>query len=310
MSDQNGKNNKNDQKDKPEKKDLTAIFDLGFMDHPPTTREEALPQETQLIQATDQTIAHTSEHTFSDPDFLSDFATEPAPTPIELEPIAEPTIPALESIKNYSESTHSLTEDLEIAYPFMFYATGTFTFYEQDKLLRFITENPIGLTAADLDLQIKSGRVFFSRISEYAGIKLIQELRDSALEFKLVPATKDPLDLQEFPNPKHWDLGVPSPSPQQTHRIEVIELKKGSEEEKLYTYLDLIQVSQFLKAEIVELEKSELYQEVIDRMIQSLKARALQRGAQAITQPVIQLQSLRLPSQYQVSISARAFKRV
>lgn len=285
------------------KKDLTSLIDLGLIDHE-VTNHDVTGHEPAKTEQIEPEIISTSEP-------LQEFEPAPgfevsdeAPSEISL----EPTSLALEPIREYAETAKSLPEEIEVQFPFHFYATGTFTFFERDKLLRFITENPIGITSAELDLQIDSGKVFLPRISEFAGIKLIQELRDSPLEFRLAPVESDSLDVKESPQNEHWVETDPHSSQSTPLVVSIIDAHHP--DHLLFQALDTIQVSQYLKAEMVEVEQSEIFQEMVDRLIESLKAKAARKGAEAISKPVVQLQSLRLPSQYQVQVSASVLTRV
>ena len=191
--------------------------------------------------------------------------------------------------------------------PYHLYLNGNFGPYERDKLLLFITENDIGVNSQDLDLQIRAGKVFFPRISEFAGIKLIQELRDSGLQFRFTPSERDhdesvhQSEGLEF----HYQPAPVDAKPQ----IPIPVLPENSKLAEEYIEIDTLQLNQYLKAEIVEAEQSDLFQEILDRMLESLKQKVRIKGGDALGNVVQKITSLRLPSQYQIMIQASVLKR-
>ena len=263
------------------------------------------------------TATHDSDFQFGDTTapsepqtpFETDFSTPIIVTPvIPVAPVAAPKR-TLDQIQTYSDQSRSVVNEIPIFYPFHLLISGEFGPYERDKLLLFITESPIGLNSADLDLQINAGRVLLPRISEYAGIKMIQDLRDSGLQFSLTPSSrdddetyrKDEAQVFRFDGNNGISRGL------QFSPIPVLNWKPELAHQ--YQEIDTIQVSQYFKAEMVEAEKSDIFQEVIDRMLDSLKQKARLKGGDALTQVDQKLLRLRLPSQYQVSIQATVLKK-
>jgi hypothetical protein len=231
-------------------------------------------------------------------------ATSEAMPESALEPIATENF---DKLRNYSESLLNQTDPKNLQHPFHFYAEGKFTFFERDKLLRFITENPIGISSSELDLQLSAGRVFFSRISEYAGIRLIQELRDSRLSFRLVPSDREKDDLRSD-TPAIRIQEAPEGKKSKTVETQIPVIHGATAQRAQYEEFDSVQMIQFLKAEMIEVEKSELLQEVVDRMTEAIKQKARLKYAAAISQPEVTLTPLRLPSHYQVQVRAMLLK--
>jgi hypothetical protein len=194
--------------------------------------------------------------------------------------------------------THQAPE--QVIYPFHLKAQGAFGVFERDQLLRFITDFPMGITSQELDLQIQSGRIFLPRISEYAGIKLIQTLRDSGLQFDLFPADRELEDSRSFdPVTRFTDSNLST----QVRTLPV--LHDASSDRMHYELGESIVVAQFLKANTVEVEKSELFQAVLERLNLALHAKARIKGAHAISEPLTEIMRLRLPSEYQVLLKAQ-----
>lgn len=277
-----------DGKNPEEKKDLTGIFEV----------------DSDWSTPASETLNLESEHLESDP-----FEIEAEPQDLsatdDINHTSEPT-DILDDLRQYSEnSLESSTRASTV--PFHLYIQGKFGPYERDKLLRFITDHSVGVSSSDLDTQIQAGKVFFSRISEYAGIRLIQDLRDSGLDFHLTPSDTSNAEVRGTPEVETFHFSaeaVPEPT-----RLSIPILPAQSDSLKLYEAFDSIQGVQYLKAETVEIEKSELFQEIVDRLTESLKSRARLKGAQALTDFSRTITPLRLPSQYQIAIEATLLRK-
>jgi len=282
-----------------------------------TNPEDAFPTNdfpnhdfsTQGSQS-EQNSAPPSDTGFS---FTNDSAPEGAPSvnpfPDEFHSakIQTPTQTGIAGIKQYSERSRETTFSSNAKSPFHLWMQGSFDPYSRDKLLLFITENPMGLNSSDLDRQINAGRVLLPRISEFAGIKLIQDLRDSGLSFKLAPSSRD--EDEVLPEVENLRLAYVAPTPSNLDQALPV-FAAGTIDPKLYQAYDSIEIVQFLKADIVEVERSELFQELLERMTVSLKQKAKLRGAEALSALTHELKPLRLPSQYQIELKATLLKKL
>ena len=157
-----------------------------------------------------------------------------------------------------------------------------------------------------MDLQIQAGRVFFPRISEYAAIKLVQELRDSGLSFSLNPSDQEnnistansSSKTFYYQNEQNVSASISSNEIPILNEISVLSLKKPFQE------IDEVSIVQFVKTELLEIENSPIIQEVIERMTESLKQKARLKGGNALLNLKKEVLTLRLPSQYQISLTA------
>jgi hypothetical protein len=295
--------------------DFQSLDQVGMMDHVPEadTRPDdpfSVNSEGMSFTPLDGQFVHTEEpvgHTgVSLPDQQPIFED---PTSSFETPVADdfsPSPSSLTDIKKYSERAQAATFGTDEKSPFHLWMNGVFDPYARDKLLLFINDNPIGLNSSELDRQITAGRVLFPRISEFAGIKLIQELRDSGLSFKLSPSTRD--EDEVLPQNEGLRVAYQANSASSEETILPV-LPANSVNLAVWHAFDSITLVQFLKAEIVEVEQSELFQNLIDRMLVSLKRKALLKGATAIGELRQELKPLRLPSQYQVALSATLYKK-
>jgi hypothetical protein len=215
---------------------------------------------------------------------------------------------SIQQMRAYSEKTSGNTGiATKIFYPFHLKIQGKFGPFERDKLLLFISENPIGLTSAELDLQIQSSRVFFPRISEFSAIKLIQELRDSGLHFQLHPSDREEsISTRETPHRFHYQNPRDEGHGDLAHEIPI--LNANSQPDANFQQLDEVSVTQFVSMEMVEVENSPIINEVVERMTEALKQKARLKGGNALMHLKKEITPLRLPSQYQISLKANVIR--
>jgi hypothetical protein len=325
-----------------DKKDLTGMYSIPASATP--APGEAPPAAEAPIEKVDSFDSMLPDMSLPEPDYAApaespalDFGSvEPAASEGDFDPFAElsaPELPAaapppsdfqddfaptpsmrsttpsdpLDDLRQYSHSVQGSSQHVQVFVPYHLYLNGTFGPYERDKLLLFITENDIGLSSQDLDLQIRAGRVFFPRISEFAGVKLIQELRDSGLHFRFTPSERDQDEVvQQTPGVEFNFRPEPADA---KPLMPVPVVPEGSKNLADYIEIDSLTLNQYLKAEVVEAERSDLFQEVVDRMLESLKQKARIKGGNALGGYSQTITPLRLPSQYQVTVQATVLKK-
>jgi hypothetical protein len=302
--------------DQPVTEDAPAIDNFVLDDAP------AIDDPILTDAPIQDTPVHSAPH-LNDPFAVSsDLSFSADPQTDEIEPMMESTAdpfqplspapavpaPSLDQVKRYSEKTSGITgTHSKIFYPFHLRIHGHCGPFERDKLFLFISENPIGLSTAELDLQIQAGKVFFPRISEYSAVKLIQELRDSGLSFQLHPSDQDEaIVTREMPQTFHYQNPsfVESGSPDQ----EIPILNENSKPDAPYQELEEVSVTQFVRTDLIEVENSAIIQEVIERMTEALKQKARIKGGNALMYLKKEITPLRLPSQYQISLKANVIR--
>jgi hypothetical protein len=315
--------------------DFQSIDQIGMMDHPePVEEVAAAPAEdpfavntdtqfpvSEPAPAEDPFALHTEPPAFETPTEFQLPVTEEAPVNFSndisndltsSEPELEPVIasPSLSNLKNYSEKSQGKTNlEVKIHYPFHLKINGNFGPFERDKLLLFTTENPIGLSSQDLDMQIQAGKVFLPRISEYAAIKLVQDLRDSGLTFQLHPSDQDAVESSNAGSSSHsFHYENNQSSGKTSTLIDIPILNANSKLEKPFQEIDEVSIVQFVKTEVLEVENSPMIQEVIERMTEALKQKARIKGGNALFSLKQEILPLRLPSQYQIQLKASVIK--
>ena len=221
--------------------------------------------------------------------------------------------PPLESnttkIREYSERSQGKTNlEIKIHYPFHLKISGTFGPYERDKLLLFISECSIGLSSSDLDLQLQCGKVFLPRISEFAAVKLVQELRDSGLHFSLLPSDQNAESNSLNSSSLEFHYESSGSSSKNSTLLEIPIMSEQALTQKSFLEIDQVSIVQYVRTELLEVENSPIIQEVIERMTESLKQKARLKGGNALLHLKQEILPLRLPSQYQISLNASVIK--
>jgi len=301
-----------------------SIDQIGMMDHPaeelpvevsaPTEEAATDPFAVTEFETTPETIEASSNDPFAVTEFETSSETIEASSVVDSTPeqsytaFEEAPITPLMAVKNYSERNSGITGSAtKVFYPFHLRINGTFGPFERDKLLMFITENPIGLSSSELDLQIQAGKVFLPRISEFSAIKLIQDLRDSGLSFKIHPSDRDEAEAtRESPSTFHYQNAATETSNQTSNEIPV--LHAHTKLEKPFQEIEEISVVQFVRTDMLEVENSPIIQDVIERMTEVLKQKARLKGGNALMHLQKEITPLRLPSQYQISLKANVIR--
>lgn len=258
----------------------------------------AIPAEFQLNTSFEATAVISPEPA---QEMVTAFKHEESPTVI---PSSPP--PTIDDIRSYSEQAQETSLEYSRAVPFRLLISGEFDPFARDKLLLFITENPIGISSSDLDFQINAGRVLIPQISEYAGIRLIQELRETGLHFKLTSVELDTDEAVPEAETQRYQWNAASES--KALVPEVVILDSEAINSSIHQIIDSLQTVQFIRAEVIELEKSDMFQELLNRMLTHLKVKAARRGAIALTHVKHTVRPLSAASQYEVHLTASLVK--
>lgn len=219
---------------------------------------------------------------------------------------------------HWSEKVSSAAEQIVPAtYPFSLLITGPLTAHEKEKLLDILSRENMGIREVDLEPQFISERVLIPRMSEYAGVLLVQALRGTRAKLRLGPADsifmteetrEEYVPETEIKTGSVRDLsGVSSDG---SHPAERIRISADSSIPGIpqIQLIDFVIASATLEAETVEAQSSPEYQAILDALIRELKYKAYRKGALAITQFALELVSLSLPSQYRLTVSGSAVK--
>ncbi len=241
--------------------------------------------------------------------------------PENIEPIAQPedlSEPALDPMaptRDFANQSSPAREAVPAAFPFSLIIEGHLTLEEREKLLSTLSRENMGISEADLEPQFEGERILIPRISEYAGVLLIQALRGSHASLRLgvsdsIYATDDTRDsaTEAWADPleassRHQVLSHHAPN--EAERIPMVASSALPGREVLEV-IDTLVVSAALRSHVVEAQKSSEYHEVLEALKCELKYRAFRKGAEAIVNFSVQLDSLGSPGRFRLTVSGTA----
>jgi hypothetical protein len=215
----------------------------------------------------------------------------------------------IDSIKNYSESLNS-ESSATAQLPFTLRIEGKLSPQEAEKLLDVLSREKMDIREVDLEPQFEAGRVLIPRISEYAGVMLIQALRGVRAKIYFQPSDTEPEPLsdsldKQFGNFDSSFLNANEPAPLTAESLPVTQ---GDDLPQLgfFQVIDTLIVSGMLSTRSVEALNSTEFTTLTEALMRELKFKAVRRGARGIIHLSIQLVPLTLPTDYRVTVSGTA----
>ena len=173
----------------------------------------------------------------------------------------------------------------------------------------------MGIREVDLEPQFEGGRILIPRISEYAGVILVQALRAADVEMTLGPSDQifsTPETLQDRDDSlRAYETSVVSSdelTEELAHPAEDLPVTSGPTLPNVgkIRVIDVIMVSATLKTQIVQAERSTQYQEVLEALQREMKYKAHRKGATGIVHFTISLTHLSLPTHYRLQLTGTA----
>jgi len=224
----------------------------------------------------------------------------------------------LDKIKSYTQKLTAGKPPVQAAYPFSILIVGRLSNSDKEKLVDLIDRNQMGISALDLEPQFAAGKVLIPRISEYAGVLIVQAFRSAAVRVFLGPSdsifsTVDThvSETDPYIEPRADSFSVSSTDdglhPAESIPVTPLASLPGGDE---YRLLDAITASASLKTSVVEAESSSEYQEVLEGLKREMKYKAYRKGADAVVNFSISLTLLSVPSRYRLTVMGSAVKRV
>jgi hypothetical protein len=225
---------------------------------------------------------------------------------------------AIQKVKEFSEKMPMEKVQVPAAFPFSLLIEGPLTPEEKEKLLDVLSRENIGIREVDLEPQFESNRVLLPRISEYAGILLVQALRGTRARMRLGPSdsifsahdselTRDPLEPgARLPEPEHSMVSETDTD----HPAEQVAITPDSKLPQLseFDVIDTILASALVESTLVEATQSPKYSEILEDLKRELKYRAYRKGAVGIIHFKTELQQLSLATQYRLTLSGAAIR--
>ena len=226
-----------------------------------------------------------------------------------------PSTGTLEKIHRFDEKTTTAKAAVPASFPFSLSITGALLPEEKEKLLDILSRENMGIREMDLEPQFEANRILIPRISEYAGILLIQALRGVRAQIKLGPSdqifsTTDTREAasEQVSESAHPESAVVSDSEHPAERLPL------TTEDHLpgappVVLIDTVTASASLKSATVEAESSYEYQQLLEDLQREIKYKAFRKGATAVLNFQVQMNSLSSPTHYRILVSGLAVKQ-
>ncbi len=200
------------------------------------------------------------------------------------------------------------------AYPFSVLITGTLQADEQEKLLDLLERENYGIRKEDLEPQFRGGKILIPRISEYAGILLIQTLRTANVIMQIAPS--DEIFSTPDTHTTSEDPLLSAPEPPQVYLFDatsdaesiVISTDSALPNSEIEKAIDVVTASAGLKSYALELRRSAEYNDLVENLKRELRQLAHRQGADAITGFQLRIDRLDLPSSYRISVTGTAVR--
>jgi hypothetical protein len=259
---------------------------------------------------------------FADQEMKSEASTSENQQPAEFvttelpgtpEPTATKT-PTLDSIKEYSESVSSTSVNVAASFPFTLRIDGHLTPQEAEKLIDVINRENMGFREVDLEPQLAEGKIMLPRISEYAGIVLIQALRGIQAKISFGASELFEGDTEETIETRPAsifskssdDFTLPaSTSEYPVESPDALPITQGEDLPQLgvYQVSETLIVSGMLSTRSLESTTSPEYNSLLEALMRELKFKAFRRKARGITLLKIQVTPLTLPTDHRITVS-------
>jgi hypothetical protein len=247
-------------------------------------------------------------------------ATNDEPPSLDLNSASEAEAPhsdPLAPTREYAEKISNGSESVPAAFPFSVLIEGALTAEEKEKLLTVLSRENMGISEVDIEPQLEAGRVLIPRISEYAGILIVQALRAAQASLRLGPsdsifATDDTRNTLDETAAPLLETVVQNRvlAHEAAHAAERIPLVSSSHlpghAAAALDVIDTLVVSAALRSHVVEAQKSSEYHEMLEALTRELRYRAYRKGAQAIVNFNVQLDSLGTPGRFRLTVSGTA----
>ncbi len=250
----------------------------------------------------------------------TDFSPQNLHVPSEEKPVTPPAPKAspqtpLEKVKKFVEKLPLGKPAVPASFPFSLLIQGFLRPEERDRLLDILSRENMGIREMDLEPQLASGKILIPRISEYAGVLLVQALRGAKAQIKLGPsdtifATADTRSESEEGLSEVSGESSSSYSSEISHPAEQIPLTTDEKLSHLihFSIIDTLMASATLKATVIEAESSAEYLDIVEALQREIKYKAYRKGAHGVINFKIQLNQLSSPTHYRILAMGTAIK--
>ena len=176
-----------------------------------------------------------------------------------------------------------------------------------------------GIREIDIEPQLDCGKILIPRISEYAGVLLVQALRDLPVKMRLGPSNeiyqKEPDSddgTLELPRPETYSESREQDNASATPRVGAESLPITSEDTipqfPSFSVMDTLLASATLRSRVVEAEESDEYKRIVENLKQEIRYKAFHKGASGVIRFKVELTSLKSQSHYRVLATGVAIR--
>lgn len=221
---------------------------------------------------------------------------------------------SMDTVRNYSDHVAPSANSEVAETPYSLVIEGAIRGHEREALLQILSRENLGIREVELEPQFAAGHILIPRISEYAGVLIVQALRNTTAKMRLGPSER----IFVSPQAEDGDRLIMPPTPDS----EVFINEEGSERaetviltsaetvpgKKLLTAIDTLHNSMNLKSISLSQPQSPLFQDAIERLKRQLKFQAHHRGANALVGFKYTLHPLEGQTMYKLVVEARAVR--
>lgn len=220
----------------------------------------------------------------------------------------------MDDVRNYSDRLAPSASPEVAETPYSLVIEGPLRPHEREALLGILSRENLGVREIELEPQFAAGHVLIPRISEYAGVLIVQTLRNATAKMRLGPSER----IFVSPQAEDGDRLIVPPAPDAEvfiheeggGRAEAVLLTSADAipGKKLLAAIDTLHTSMNLKSVALSQPQSPLFQDAIERLKVQLKSQARHRGANALVGFKYALHPLEGQAFYKLVVEARAVR--
>lgn len=222
----------------------------------------------------------------------------------------------MESVRAYSDHVAPAATPSVAETPYSLAIEGPIRQHEREALVNILTRENLGIREVELEPQFAAGHILIPRISEYAGVMIVQALRNTTAKIRLGPSERifvsreaaDADDALVMPPSPDSEVFITEENAEAANDTIVITSADSIPGQKLLAAIDTLHNSMNLKAFSLSQPQSPIFQDAIERLKKQLKYQAHHRGANALVGFKYTLHPLEGQTMYKLVVEARAVK--
>jgi uncharacterized protein YbjQ (UPF0145 family) len=221
----------------------------------------------------------------------------------------------MEAVRNYSDHLAPSATPEVAETPFSLVIEGPIRPHERETLLSILSRENLGVREVELEPQFAAGHILIPRISEYAGVMIVQALRNTTAKMRLGPSERifvssqaeDASDRLIMPPTPDSEVFIHEEEFAHADRV-LLTSADTIPGKKLLAAIDTLHNSMNLKSVSLSQPQSPRFQDAIERLKKQLKFQAHHRGANALVGFKYTLHPLEGQSTFKLVVEARAVR--